>query len=127
MTSASYEPLLQVEQIEQTTVVRITRRTILDAAAIRAVGERLLHLAGEEGRRTILVNFRGVESLTSAMIGELALLHRVLNESGGQLAFCGVEPFLMQVFKVVQIPERIAIHADEETALQALAANTSSH
>ena len=127
MTSASYEPLLQVEQIEQTTVVRFTRRTILDAAAIRAIGERLLHLAGEEGRRTILVNFRGVESLTSAMIGELALLHRVLNESGGQLAFCGVEPFLMQVFKVVKIPERIAIHADEETALPALAANTSSH
>lgn len=116
----AYDHLLEVEQVPQATVVRFKRRTILEPTSIRAIGHRLLRLVGEEGRRTILVNFRGVESMTSAMLGEFAALQRALNDSGGQLAFCCVEPFLMQVFKVVKIPERIVIYADEETALQAL-------
>lgn len=120
MAQRAYEQLLEVEQMQQTTVIRFTRRTILEPAAIQAIGDRLLRLADEEGQRTLLVNFRGVESLTSAMIGELAVLQRKLNDSGGQLAFCSVEPFLLQVFKVVKLPERIAIHADETSALQAL-------
>ncbi len=121
MAQDAYERLLEVVRIEQTTVVRFKRRTVLEPASIRAVGEKLMHLAGEQPRRTILVNFHGVESLTSAMIGELAAMHRGLIGSGGRMAFCCVEPFLMQVFNVVKIPERIAIYDDEATALQMLA------
>jgi anti-anti-sigma factor len=120
MPQGSYEQLLEVEQLPQATVARFKRRTILDPAAIQAIGERLLHLAEEEGRQTIVLNFAGVESLTSAMLGEFALLQRVLHDSGGRLAFCCVEPFLMQVFKVVRIPDWIPIYADETAALQAL-------
>ena len=120
MARGFYEQLLEVEQVQQATVVRFKRRTILEPAAIRAIGDSLLRLAAAEGRRTILINFSGVESLTSAMLGEFAVLQRALSDSGGRLAFCCVEPFLMQVFKVVKIPERIVIHADETTALQAL-------
>ena len=120
MEQQAYDHLLEVEQVAQATIVRFKRRTILEPTSIRVIGHRLLRLVGEEGRRTILVNFSGVESMTSAMLGEFAVLQRVLNDSGGQLAFCCVEPFLMQVFKVVKISEHIAIHADEETALQAL-------
>jgi anti-anti-sigma regulatory factor len=125
MAQRAYEQLLEVERMTQTTVIRFTRRTILEPAAIQAIGDRLLRLAGEEGQRTLLVNFHGVESLTSAMIGELAVLQRTLSDSGGQLAFCCVEPFLLQVFKVVKLPERIAIHADEASALQALSVQPS--
>jgi anti-anti-sigma regulatory factor len=120
MAEDAYEQLLEVAQIEQTTVVRFRRRTVLEPSSIRAIGSKLSRLVNEDGRRTILVNFQGVESLTSAMIGELATLHRGLIACGGRLAFCGVEPFLMQVFKVVKIPERIAIYGDETAALQTL-------
>jgi anti-anti-sigma factor len=120
MTQGPYEHVMEVEQIAQATVVRFKRRTILEPAAIQAVGDQLLRLAGEEGRRSVVLNFKGVESLTSAMLGEFVVLHRALSESGGRLAFCCVEPFLMQVFKVVKLPERIPIYTDEPLALQAL-------
>ncbi len=119
MTQGAYEQMLEVEHLQQATVVRFKRRTILEPAAIHAIGDRLLRLAGAESRRAILLNFTGVESLTSAMLGEFAVLQRALSDSGGRLAFCCVEPFLLQVFKVVKIPELIAIYADETTALQA--------
>lgn len=120
MTENPYEQLMEVEHAPPATVVRFKRRTILEPAAIQAISSRLLRLTSEQGRRTILVNFRGVESLTSAMLGEFVVLHRALSEGGGQLAFCCVEPFLMQVFKIVKIPERIPVYNDETMALQAL-------
>lgn len=120
MTQSPYSQVMEVEQIAQATVVRFKRRTILEPSAIQAVGDHLLRLAVEEGQRNILLNFRGVESLTSGMLGEFVVLHRALSDSGGQLAFCSVEPFLMQLFKVVKLPERIPIYADEPLALQAL-------
>jgi anti-anti-sigma factor len=120
MPESPYQQMMEVEQAPQATVVRFKRRTILEPAAIQAVGDQLLRLAGAEGRRAILVNFKGVESLTSGMLGEFVVLHRALSDSGGRLVFCCVEPFLMQVFKVVKLPERIPIYADEALALQAL-------
>jgi anti-anti-sigma factor len=123
MTLQTYDYLLEVHPIEQTTVIRFKRRTILDSTAIEAIGEHLLRLAGDEEHRAVVLNFAGVESLTSAMIGKFVALHRLLNESGGRLAFCCVDPFLMEVFKIVQIPERIPIHSDEAQALRALSAD----
>jgi anti-anti-sigma factor len=120
MKPGPFEHWLEVETVGPTTVVRFKRRTILEAAAIQAVGDHLIRLAGEDGQKTILLNFRGVESLTSAMLGEFAVLQRALNDSGGRLAFCNVEPFLKQLFKVVKIAEQVPFYEDEPQALQAL-------
>ncbi len=122
MALGPYEHLLEVQHLDQTTVVRFKRRTILESAAIEAIGEHLHHLAEEEDRRAFLVNFTGVESLTSAMLGKFVALCRALSDTGGRLAFCCVDPFLMEIFKIVQIPELIPIYADEPQALQALSA-----
>src|SRR5579883_918300 len=120
MSQGPYEQMMEVEHLPQATVVRFKRRTILEPSAVEAIGGQLLRLAAEEGRRTILLNFKGVESMTSAMLGEFVVLHRSLSESGGRLGFCCVEPFLMQVFKVVKLPDRIPIYDDEPQALQEL-------
>lgn len=123
MAREAYDHLLEAEHLEHATVIRFKRRTILDSRAIEAIGEHLLRLAGDREHQAFVLNFAGVESLTSAMLGKFVALHRLLNESGGRLAFCCVDPFLMEVFKIVQIPERIPIHADEAGALQALSAS----
>ncbi len=120
MTLGPYEHLLEIEHLDQATVVRLKRRTILESAAIEAIGEHLLRLANEEGRRAFLVNFTGVESLPSAMLGRFMALYRALSDAGGRLAFCCVDPFLMEIFKIVQVPNLIPIHADEPQGLQAL-------
>ena len=120
MTLEPYEHLLEVEHIERATVIRFKHRTILENTAIEAIGEQLRRLSGDEGRKAFLLNFTGVESLTSAMLGKFAALYRNLNDAGGRLAFCCVDPFLLEIFKVVQMPNLIPIHADEAQALQAL-------
>jgi anti-anti-sigma regulatory factor len=118
--SRSYEQHLELERVGPVSIVRFKRRTILEPEIIQGIGDRLLQLAGEKTGGAILLNFKGVESLTSALLGEFRILHRALTEAGGRLAFCAVEPFLAQLFKVVKIDDLIPIYADEQAALQAL-------
>lgn len=110
--------LLEVEQIGDVTVARFVRRTLLESEAIEAVKDRLLALMGEEGRRKLVVNFARVESLTSAMLGAFVSLEQTVKARDGRLAFCQVDPFLMQIFKIFKIPELIRIFGDEQEAVQ---------
>jgi len=118
MAQPHHHPLLQVEQVGDVTVVRFTRRTILEATAIEAVGQRLFELVQNEGRRRVVLNFTQVESLTSAMLGKFMTLFREVQAAGGRLAFCNVDPFLLQIFKICHVTDLIPIYGTESEALQ---------
>lgn len=123
MTADHSEALLEAAQNGKVTVVRFTRRTILDPGAIEAVGDRLLGLVCEEGHRRIALDFTRVESLTSQMLGKLVALHHAIEDEGGRLVFCSVGPFLMQIFTLCMLPQTIPIYADEAEAVRALSAD----
>jgi len=120
MTPQHPEALLEAAQSGGVTVVRFTRRTILDPGAIEAVGARLLDLVCEEGHRHLALDFARVESLTSNMLGKLVALHHAVEDEGGRLAFCSVGPFLRQIFTVCDLPRTIPIYADQAEAVRAL-------
>ncbi len=111
---------LQVEQVGDATVVRFTRRTILDGDTIEAIGARLLAVAAAGDCRKLVVNFDRVESLTSAMLGKLVAVQRKLEAHGGRVAFCKVDPFLLQIFNLVRLPDLVPICADEQEAIESL-------
>jgi anti-sigma B factor antagonist len=112
--------LLEVEQVGEHTVVRFTRRTILENTAIDAVAARLRDLVREQGARTVVLEFARVESMTSAMLGTLVTLHRDVEAAGGRLVFCCVDAFLASIFQLCQIPQQISVFPSEAEALQAL-------
>jgi anti-anti-sigma factor len=101
------------------TVGRFTRHTVLETGASDALGGRLRTLVRDQGCRKILLNFSRVESLTSAMLGQFVALHNEINAGGGQLAFCNVDPFLQQIFRICNVPPQIPVHPDEAAALRA--------
>jgi anti-anti-sigma factor len=111
--------LLEVQTNQNVTVARFTRRTILDQAAIDVAGERLRGLV-RDGARQLVLSFARVESLTSAMLGQLVALHQDVEAAGGRLAFCHVDAFLAQIFRICNIPQQIPIHPTEADALRAL-------
>jgi stage II sporulation protein AA (anti-sigma F factor antagonist) len=120
MTPHHPEALLEATQNGGVTVVRFTRRTILDPGSIEAVGARLLGLVCEEGRDRLALDFAHVESLTSSMLGKLVALHHAIEDEGGRLAFCSVGPFLRQIFTVCDLPKTIPVYADQAEAVRAL-------
>ncbi len=108
-TTAAFGPI---------TVVRFHGRTILEDRTIDEMGDHLLGLVSDDGRRQLVLNFAPVESMTSAMIGKLFALHKRVREAGGRLAFCEVGPFLHEIFKVVRLSDFVGIYPTETEALR---------
>jgi anti-anti-sigma regulatory factor len=119
MTGTHPDPF-EIEQFDNVTVVRFTRRTILDQETITAIGNRLLDLVPEGSKRKLVLDFARVESLTTAMLGKLVNLHLHIDWAGGRLAFCNVDPFLMQIFTLCKVPQTIPVVADCATAVRLL-------
>jgi anti-anti-sigma factor len=121
MTEQMPPDLLEVADVGGVTVVRFSRRTILDPMLIESLGQHLQGLVDGQGCRRLVLNFSRVESVTSAMLGKLVALYNAIDKAGGRLVFAGVDPFLLQIFRLCQLPPGIPIHGSEAEAVQALA------
>jgi anti-anti-sigma factor len=120
MSQQTEPDLIEVAEVRGVLVIRFTRRTILDPLLVETLGQRLLGLARQEGR-PLLLNFAHVESVTSAMLGKLVALSNAVQAAGGRVAFAHVDPFLLQIFRLCNLPPHIPIHASEADGVQALA------
>jgi anti-anti-sigma factor len=113
---ASLDPL-QMEQIDEVTVVRFVEPVILTGTAAEAVSDRLGRLVEERNHCRLLLNCGNVQSLTSLMLGKLIALHNRAKAAGGRLALCALSPDVQQIFEVTRLTEYVAIYPDEATAL----------
>ena len=110
---------LEVEDIGDVTVVNFTDRKILDEQNIQAIGEQLFSLVDEAGRRKILLNFGNVEYLSSAALAKLITLNKKLQQVGGRLILCNIDPQIYEVFEITKLNKLFNIQAEEQAALQA--------
>jgi anti-sigma B factor antagonist len=110
---------LEVEDLGDVTVVNFTVRKILDEQNIQVIGDQLYSLVDEGGRRKILLNFGNVEYLSSAALSKLITLNKKLQAVNGRLILCNIAPQIREVFEITKLNKVFAIHAEEQTALQA--------
>src|SRR5947199_8514477 len=119
MTTQPRRRRLEVEDIGDVTVVNFTDRKILDEQNIQSIGEQLYGLVDEAGRRKILLNFGNVEYLSSAALAKLITLNKKLQQSGGRLILCNIDPQIREVFEITKLNKLFNIQPEEQTALQA--------
>jgi anti-sigma B factor antagonist len=100
-------------------VATFTVADILDLEMIRGLGDQLLGLADDEGRRLVL-NFGSVNRLSTALLGKVVALQQRLKKLGGQLALCQVAPHLNDAMKLLRLPQLVPIYAEEREALEKL-------
>src|SRR6188508_3114666 len=79
---------LEVTEVGEITVVRFTDRKILDATAIEELGGELFALVESDNRKNLLLNFTGVEFLSSAALNKLIILDKKVKAHGGRLKMC---------------------------------------
>jgi anti-anti-sigma factor len=120
MQPSPFPSLIEITEIDGVVVCRFTRRTFFDPDTIQLVGERLLTLVRHGGARKLLLNVDRVESMTTALTGKLLKLHHDLDQAGGHMGFCEVDPFLRRIFALSGITGEIPIYADEMSAVAAM-------
>ncbi len=126
--TASFHPWwLDIEQFDETFVVRFTQRGPLDEGTGYALGQYLAKLVVDRGGRHLVLNFGHVDYVTSMIIGRLLALNKQLAARNGRLTLCGVTAPLRELFDLVRLPMLIPVYETEEEALDALAALKTRH
>jgi len=115
------EKIIQVVERDGVTIARVRLEAILNEAQVQAFGKALLALADVPGRRVIL-NFLGLQHLTSLALGELIRLHKRLAESGGELCLADIDPRIYELFSITRLDRLFRIFDREEEAVAALLA-----
>ncbi len=107
--------LVVEEDINGVSIVNFVDKKILDEANIQQLGEELFSLV--DGPRKILLNFSNVEYLSSAALGKLITMQKMVKDAAGRLRLCRIHPQIYEVFKITKLNKLFDIHADEQAAL----------
>lgn len=101
-------------------IVNFTDAKILDEARIQQIGSELMEMVvAASQNKKMLLNFQGVQFMSSAMIGKLVLLNKKAKTSEIELKFSDISPNVLEVFKITRLNKVFKIYPDEEKALKA--------
>jgi len=115
--SQAISPRLFVEKIDGVTVASFADSSILDDEVIRDLELQLEVLLDDVGPPKVLLNFREVKFMSSAMLAVLVKFGRRLGKAGGRLKLCYLAPDLLEVFRITRFDRMFEIHPDETAAL----------
>jgi anti-sigma B factor antagonist len=110
---------LEVSEVGDITVVRFMDRRILEATNIEELGSELFGLIEREHRKNLLLNFSGVEFLSSAALNKLIVLEQKVKRISGKLKMSNLRPEIYEVFVITRLHEFFDIKDDEAEALEA--------
>jgi anti-sigma B factor antagonist len=110
---------IDVSKVGDVSVVKFQDRKILDEASIQELGLELFGLVEQDNRKSILLNFTGVEFLSSAALGKLITLDRKVKSHKGRMKLSNIRPEILEVFKITKLDKVFDIRKDEAEAISA--------
>lgn len=110
---------LEVSEVGDVTVVRLTDRKVVDEANIQELGRELFALVEEDNRSQLLLNFAAVGFLSSSALGKLITLDKKVKAAGGKLKLTNIRPEIYEVFAITKLNKLFEIRDDEADALAA--------
>lgn len=105
---------------EGVTVVRFFESRLFDDAIVREVGDQLMAALPAGAKTRFILDFSGVELVSSAMLGKLILLQRRIDAAGGKLRLCETGESVRSVFKSTNLDRLFAIDRDVRASIEAL-------
>ncbi len=109
---------LVVVDLDRASVVRFVDRKIIDASEIEQLGAELIALVEEHNKHDLLLNFEGVEFLSSAALNKLLALHSRVKKVGGKVRICNLHPQIREVFAITRLDRMFDIDKTEEISLK---------
>ena len=98
---------IKVSESEGKLVVRVKGDIYIDQA------DELLETFNniiEKGPEEVLLDLKGLKSITSSGIGKIVLLYKELQKKKGVLKIEGVNGTIMEIFKIVKLDKLVEIH-----------------
>jgi anti-sigma B factor antagonist len=105
--------------VEGVTVVTFRDRRLIDSPGVDLMGDALIAMAELGGRKNLLLDFQGVEFVSSAVLNKLVKLQRTLVAEGGSLKLVHLDGEVHRIFAMTHLDRAFEIYADEEEGLAA--------
>ena len=100
-------------------VVRFNDKKIVDSANIEEMGDELSAIVDKDKMNQVLLNFESVEFLSSAALNKLIMIHRKVQQAGGNLRLCELREEIKEVFTITRLDRVFDIRKTESDALKA--------
>jgi anti-sigma B factor antagonist len=110
---------VDVAQVGDVNVVRLLDREIRGEAASNDLESEFSGLVAPDGGGNVLLDFSGVEFVTSSAIVQLIMLKNALVNAGGRLILCSLRPVVYDAFSMMKLDTLFQIEDDQPTALDA--------
>jgi len=118
---AAIKPRISVEYAENATIVTLVDEKILEEKDIRALQESIVSvIESASGGINLILDFRNVRFLSSAVLGLLIRISKRIYERAGQLRLCNIDPRIHEIFKITRLTKVFDIYQDVESAAESL-------
>ncbi len=108
---------ITVEDKEGVSVVRFTSNKILDDIIVQKFGEELLHLIEGESSKKVVLDFDGVEFLSSAALGHLIKVDKRAKSNEAKMVLCNIRDSIYEVFAITRLDTVFTIKPSLELAI----------
>ena len=110
---------LKIQHMDGVQIVGFTESKLIDAEIIQQVGDELLATVAsvKEGDKIVL-SFRDVHFMSSAMLGRLVMFYKKCQQADIPVKVCSVSPDIFEVFKITKLNKMFDVQKDEQQALK---------
>jgi anti-sigma B factor antagonist len=89
---------------------------ILDESKLEQLGVELLEMLNKTTEERVILDFRNVQFMSSAMLGKLVQVHKKTAEFKVKLKLCSIASEIRQVFKITKLDKLFDIESDDAAA-----------
>lgn len=119
---AKVKPRISVEYRDKATIVAFTDEKILEETDIRALQESVVSVIEQADAMNLVLDFRNVKFLSSAVLGLLIRISKRIYERGGELRLCNIHPKIYEVFRITRLTKVFDIYEDLDSATRGFSA-----
>jgi len=116
----SIKPKVSVAYVENATIITFTDESILEEKDIQKLQESIMSVIEQAERINLILDFRNVRFLSSAVLGLLIRVSKKVYERDGQLKLCNINPKIYEIFKITRLTKIFDIFKDIESAVESL-------
>ena len=109
---------IQSREQDDVLIAYFTDSRILDEAKIQEIGNMLNALVAKTPAGRMVLNFKNVSFMSSAMLGKIILVNKKCKGADVDLRLCEIAPAIMEVFKVMKLNKVLNIQKSEEKAIE---------
>ena len=111
-------PYLDVKKVGEALVLRFTRADMTDAAFINKVGQEIYQMVRGMEKPKVVVDFSEVMRLSSATLGMLVALRKIVTRQEGQMRVTHIADDLIEIFKMTRLDVTLKVCGSNEAAIE---------